>query len=783
MKRILSALLCLFIGTACKAQEYVPVGSGIITVPNFTPVNLPGTATPTPTATPTVTPTATAGTWQVLFTEDTTTLYKNPGIGFQSNQSTETQTNAAGSNPQGYPLAVANYRACWKDIEPTQGSRDFTTFTDFLAKARADLQTVNLRLYETDPGDLCGAPAWARTTAGLSGWIATEDDGGSTNLNFSCWNDLDNQAAYASTVQAMATAIAFSPAVGLIDQAYWGSYNEVNYASSHYVGSATGIAPVPAVGANLPTPLPTPNKLLAGIMATAAPSSLVLSFPDDNTSFVNGVSAGYGARGDGWGYKNAIPTQTPVANGVGSISGNFQMGTAYRLRFAGDYSTIVGPGTPTPTPAATYATLWQTKPIALEPFGSFSTWNTNRYPYAASFKWLTDNHASQVNMKGSFNPASGAWDTTLRTTHRGLGYRHYLSSVSGPAAVASSVAFNMDSSWINHGSAPNYLGYKVLYKFVDNAGGTIYKVATSEVANWLPNVTTNISSSITLPSWVVSGTYSVYVGIGNATTLIPEEFLAVTSPASTDGWYLVSTIAVDGEGKGRPDTDYACGFSGGSSQYLELTDRAAMDWLATDGQLCLRVKLGSKASSQGLFTKGDIATAANFEYGLYYWQPTDRFRFGISNGTTVYTIDANSLGSPSTGTWYTVCGAFNNSTKELTIKGNNGTTNTAAGAGNIQNKSQAVRVGADTTGRYATADIDKLWMVKRLWSGTELTNYYNSGDGRRLQDMPMSQKKGTYVALECDESSGTRTDAFQGFPFTQNGGVTQVSSGVSQQLD
>ena len=758
--------------------------------PTATPTNTPTpTATPTATVTPTATstPTPDQSGQSASPLEDTTSFLRNPDIGFQSNQQTETDTNNAGNNPDGYPLSVANYRACWKDIESSQGSYNFTTYTDFLARAQADLQTVNLRMYETDPGDLCGAPTYQRTGTNFSGWLATSDDGGSTQMNYACWNDSDNRTAYQSVVSAYATAIAPYPAVGVVDQSYWGSYNEVNSADTHYVsGSATGVAPIPGVGSNLPTPLPTPKAQLIPIQPTIFPNTLGVTFPDDSASFTLGVNSGLGVRADGWGYRNVVtnPAQTPGS----CTSGSVQMNTLYKNTFAGNYSSCVGVGTPTPTPGASYPNVWQTKPLILEPFGTFSNWASQSYPYNASFNWALDNHASQINCKGQFNPTS-SWDSAFQNLQRKLGYRHYISNISHQSTATNGVPFNISTTWVNHGVAPSYLGHKILFRFSLVGGTDIYKVATSTTANWQPNASTPVSSAIILPDWLNPGTYRVAVGLGDATTLIPKQFLAVQSVLPPpDLWYDFGTqIAVSNASPTtNPTTDYACGFASASSQYLSRADSNPMSFNGTSMGGAARVYLASKSGNMVVVAKGNHASSSQ-EFAVWYDSSADRFKFTVSNGSTVYTATANTFGAPSINTWYNLLWTFNNSTKQLRLKVNNGTADTATATGSIQNTSSELRVGASGTGAAGTfwnGRLDKIRLWKKLLSSDEETEIYGeyvAGDGTRLQDLSQETKRGNYVSLECDEASGNRADSFQVWnTFTDNNGVTQADAGVTQ---
>lgn len=748
--------------------------------------NTPPTAAPTatPTATATVTPTATF--IQFVGTEDSTTIFRNHGVGLQSNLITETESYATATPVANYPIPNMLYRFNWIDVEATQGSRNFARLVTAAAKARADNQLLNWRMYLHDPGSGIGEPTWVRTGTGLSGWQASHSDGCASTCAYSDWDDADNITAYTSTVQAIATAMANYPGPQIIDNG-WGEYNENNHSGSSYTGgSATGIAPTPIGGAGneLPTPLPTPKANFVQIYPTAFGSTaLYVGFADDQLTFDAGAARGHGGRQDGWGYRNVVtnPTATPGACSAAGV----QMCTLMRRTMMANYDTLVPAGAATPTPIAaptiSQPNLWQTQPILLETWSTLSSWNSSSWPFAASLKFATDNHVSQINTKNNFSPTY--FENNFRDMLRLMGYRHTLSSVSNPGNVTANVAFNLNTVWENNGTSPSYLKHKILFKFCKQGGTGIYpdcyKVSSGTEALWLPNVVTPVTTSITLPTWVAAGTYDVYVGLGrdSGSWLIPEERLAITSPAYTDGWYLTTTTTVaNSSPTTAPTLDYAGDFNG-TNQSLSFTDNDSVSLNATDLTLCGRVNADAFGAIKGIVTKGDKGVAASLEYWLGYSLSANRYQIVISNGSTLYTTSANSYGAPATGTWAWVCGSFNNTSKALNIEVDNGTTDTSTATGSVPNTSQTLRIGADSAGRYWDGRIDKVRVWKRLLTSAEEAAIYNSGDPLKVEDMTEAQRKGLYIALENDDAAGaTRVDAWQAWRYTDSNTVGQGSS-------
>lgn len=742
-------------------------------------------ATNTPTATPTGTATATPTGVSIAFTPDTTTVLRNHGVGLQSNLITETETYATATPAQNYPIPNVLYRFNWIDAEPTQGTRDFSSLTNFAYRARADNQLLNWRMYLHDPGSGIGEPSWVRTGSGLSGWQGNHDDGCSSTCAYSDWDDADNITAYTSTVQAMATAMANYPGPQVIDNG-WGEYNENNHSGSHYTnGSATGIAPTPIGGAGneIPTPLPTPKANFIQIFPTAFPNVPMVSFPDDQLTFDSAAARGHGFRADGWSYRNVVgnPTATPGA----CSSGGVQMCTLYRRTFAGNYDTLVPSGQATPTPIAaptiSQPNLWRTKTGILETWSVMSTWNSSSWPFAATLKWASDNHVSQLNTKNQFSPTY--FEPNFGNLMKVIGYRHWLKTVMAPASVATNVAFTVNTTWQNDGVAPQTLGHKVLFKFCKQGGTGIYpdcyKMSTGTDALWLPGANTPIASSVTLPTWVGTGTYDLYVGLGrdNGAWLIPEERLAITSPAYTDGWYLTTSLSVtNGSPTTAPTTDYAGGFASASSQYLSVADSTALSFNGTNFQIGARVYMTSKSAIMVAVSKGQAASVAQ-EFAIWYDQSSDRLKFTVANGSTIYTATATNLGAPLVNTWYWVVGSFNNTTKAVSITVDNGTANTTTATGNVPNSSNQLRIGADPVGKYWNGRIDKVYGWKLIPSSSDNTAIYNSSKVLKVEDMTEQQRKGLYIALQNDEATGaTRVDSWQATRYTDNNSVTQASS-------
>lgn len=113
----------------------------------------------------------------------------------------------------------------------------------------------------------------------------------------------------------------------------------------------------------------------------------------------------------------------------------------------------------------------------------------------------------------------------------------------------------------------------------------------------------------------------------------------------------------------------ATAFAGAGSTYPSMTV-ANNGTIATAGSVLLScwVNLASKSGNQIIAGKvGNLDSNATIEYLLYYSPASNRFRFLISDGSSNYLVDANTLGSPSTGTWYLLIGWYDAVAKMVKI--------------------------------------------------------------------------------------------------------------------
>lgn len=173
-------------------------------------------------------------------------------------------------------------------------------------------------------------------------------------------------------------------------------------------------------------------------------------------------------------------------------------------------------------------------------------------------------------------------------------------------------------------------------------------------------------------------------------------------------------------------------FTAANSEYLSVADNATLSMGDIDCTIACWVNLKTKATMS--FVDKYVSTGDQREYTLGYDSSGDRFRFVTSRdgtGATTLTINANSFGAPSTGTWYFLLAEYDATSNLIKISVNNGTADSAAQAAGPFDGTASFTIGASGagTGNFANALIDEIGIWKRLLTSGEKASLYNSGSG------------------------------------------------------
>lgn len=180
-------------------------------------------------------------------------------------------------------------------------------------------------------------------------------------------------------------------------------------------------------------------------------------------------------------------------------------------------------------------------------------------------------------------------------------------------------------------------------------------------------------------------------------------------------------------------------FEADNNTYCWCADNATISTGDIDFTLQVWAKLESKPGSMVLIGKGSIGGGeeASLEYSIFYSGGSDRFVFAVGTGSADSTVTANTLGSPSTGTWYLIHAWHDSVNNQLGIAVNAGTADTTSYSSGVQDSSSELLLGANAiNGAHANGLdrqydglLDEAGLWKRVLSSGDRTSLYNAGAG------------------------------------------------------
>lgn len=173
----------------------------------------------------------------------------------------------------------------------------------------------------------------------------------------------------------------------------------------------------------------------------------------------------------------------------------------------------------------------------------------------------------------------------------------------------------------------------------------------------------------------------------------------------------------------------AADFEASNSEYLSCSDHANLSMGDIDFTIMVWVNAESFGADRNIYSK---QAGSGIEYDLYYQSSNQRFIFRVStSGFASYgTVEANNLGTPSTGTWYMIICWHDSVANTINIQVNNGTANSTSYSGGSYNSTNDFTVGSNhSPGQYWDGLIDELTIWKRVVTADEKTSLYNGGTG------------------------------------------------------
>ena len=177
----------------------------------------------------------------------------------------------------------------------------------------------------------------------------------------------------------------------------------------------------------------------------------------------------------------------------------------------------------------------------------------------------------------------------------------------------------------------------------------------------------------------------------------------------------------------------AAQFVNADLEYLSIADNASLSMGDIEMTVALWAYLDNKTGDQAFLGKFNWG-ADQREYAIRYDDSSDRIRFHVSSNGTIGTeiiVAANSLGSPSTATWYFIVAWHDPATNLIYIQVNDGAVDSVAASAGIFNGTSDLMLGAwkDGTDSLLDGRVDSVSVWKRVLTAQERTDLYNGGAG------------------------------------------------------
>lgn len=174
-------------------------------------------------------------------------------------------------------------------------------------------------------------------------------------------------------------------------------------------------------------------------------------------------------------------------------------------------------------------------------------------------------------------------------------------------------------------------------------------------------------------------------------------------------------------------------FTAASSESLNINNNSTLQTGDVDFTFAAWVYMDSKPAAIMDVLSKYAATAGNAEYIMYWNNTTDRFNLVVYRATdSPFVAVANTLGAPSTATWYFITAWHDSNADTVNIEINNGGVDSTATTGALQAAGTGnFAIGALATGsQYWNGRICEVGFWKRILTLRERFWLYNRGLGR-----------------------------------------------------
>jgi hypothetical protein len=175
-----------------------------------------------------------------------------------------------------------------------------------------------------------------------------------------------------------------------------------------------------------------------------------------------------------------------------------------------------------------------------------------------------------------------------------------------------------------------------------------------------------------------------------------------------------------------------CTTFSGTSQSLSAGDTAALSTGDIDFSIACWVYFVATSGTPFIIAKWR-PTATQSEYVLFYNSSTSRFEFRVSStGANETAVVANNFGAASTSTWYFVVAWHDSVGNTIQICVNDGTPNSTSYSSGLADRTAEFALASyyHNSSNYLNGRLDEVGFWKKVLSAAEITELYNSGNGR-----------------------------------------------------
>jgi hypothetical protein len=581
-------------------------------------------------------------------------LLANPDMGWETFQTisssgvtTPFSASTDQSLPSWLPSGVMYYRPSWAEMEPQQGVLS-NVLDNALSMAHAAHQRVQLR-----PGITL---RWPTGVNAMPQWVMNLGATEQTLQGFLVPNYSNSVivSQYVAFVKLLGQKYDSSPDLGTIDISGIGAAENEWHMSPFYEDYGITMPPFSSVE----------QPIIDAFKAAFPHHAFIMNVDAGGASTTSGLNQalGYAGTADNAGWRGDCFGDT-----------KFAMVTSY----------------PNFVNGSSMVNAWKNGPVALESCYDIAQWPSQGYAsYRAIFNYGLAAHASLINNKSiSIGTNSTAISEVQRFLTR-LGYRLVLNQLTIPASVAAGSPNTISQQWQNVGSAPCYSQtYRLAYRLTDSSGVAHVFLGTTNPCTFmpgdlgigmpgssylsnptdLPNGPVNsVNDTLTLPSSLLSGTYSLAIGIADTSTSAPVVQLAI-SGKDASGWYPMGSVSVvGGSAEVAPAITTASlpSATAGTaySATIAATGGAPMTWGITSGSLPTGLTLNSSTGAIG----GTPSTASTSSFTAQASNAA-----GSNAKPFSITVNTNANGSA---TWYELVSV--NSGLCLSVPGSSTTENT-----------------------------------------------------------------------------------------------------------